>query len=79
MSASLSSMDKFYAAFAESVPNDIHPSGRAVIHEWLGDMRDAIERNDPHEYKRLAGMVTRKIAQERQWERENRSKGEQDE
>lgn len=46
---------------------EIHPSAGAIIWERLCDMRAAAEHGEAGEVKRLAELVTDKIALERSW------------
>ena len=46
---------------------ELHPAAGATIWHWLCDMRAAAEHGEAGEVKRLAELVTDKIALERSW------------
>jgi hypothetical protein len=41
-----------------------------MIHEWLGEMREAAAHDDAITVARLARLIKDKIEQEQQWQRE---------
>jgi hypothetical protein len=70
MSASATSMHEWFSAFRESVLpqlDEIHPSARSFCHEYLNDMRCAIECGDNTELARLLRLIESTIADELAW------------
>ena len=71
MTAAACSLVDFADAFAARTNSldmpDIHPAGAATVWCWLCEMRAAAEHGEAGEVKRLAEMVTDKIALERSW------------
>ena len=51
---------------------DIHPAAATSIAHWLDDMITAAENERPAVVAQFARMVTAKVAQERQWQDEDR-------
>jgi hypothetical protein len=54
-----------------TVPDDLHPAGMATIHSWFCEMHDAAEHGDAATVAKLARMVSYKVAQEIEWQRQD--------
>jgi hypothetical protein len=60
-----------FAAKVTSVDTPyIHPSGAAIVREWLGEMQTAAAAGDAGDIARLADLVREKIADEAAWHEE---------
>jgi hypothetical protein len=67
MTATITDLHAYIEDLRATVPY-VHPAAQAVIHEWLGEMHDAANQDDPVTFARLARLVTKKIEQEIEWQ-----------
>jgi hypothetical protein len=49
------------------IPPEVHPSGRAIVHEWLHEMHEAIHDGDFSLFLRRLVHLREKVAQELEW------------
>jgi hypothetical protein len=63
---------EYARTFADKINADlpdsgVHPSGAAIVHEYLMEMRDAAARGDAAEVAKLTTWINEKIAEELAW------------
>jgi hypothetical protein len=66
---------RLYIEIEDMCTDDVHPHARAMIHEWLQDMKEAAYAGDVAEGHRIADMCKLKIADEIAWQHEKERHG----
>jgi hypothetical protein len=69
MSAVATDMVDFITALERQVPWGLHPCNDVAMHEYLSEMRDAV--NDPAKVYELTGKLCWRVVQEFEWSAEN--------
>ena len=62
---------QFIADFIAAIPDEIHPSGRIAIRDWLRDAQHALDVGDNAEAAQLLRNVNEKAALELGWHAES--------